>query len=400
MKIGIDCRFWSQTGVGRYTRNLVLELQKIDKKNQYVLFVLPQDYDEVKSLITNPSSLIIKTNVKWHSLAEQIKFPSLLKKYNLDLVHFPYFSHPIFYNRPFVVTIHDLIINHFPTGKASTQPMSLYVLKWLGYQRVLRHAVKKSKKIIVPLQFVKNDLSRTLGVSKDKIEVTPEGFDLAISKGKISKEIEDATKIPYFLYVGNAYPHKNLEKLIEGFYKSFPLMQSSKESNGAINGSYIDISYNSRASSSAESGQTSMVPKLVLVGKDDYFYKRLEKKKFPNLIFLHNVSDSELYHLCNNSIAAVSASLMEGFGLLPLEAFGCRTIPVVSNIPAFREVCGDTAIYFNPQDADDIAKKLIEVSKLSKDKRENLIKKGKEILPKFSWSKMAKQTLGIYEEIT
>ena len=194
MRIGIDCRFWSQTGVGRYTRNLVLELQKIDKKNQYVLFVLPQDYDEVKSLITNPSSLIIKTNVEWHSLAEQIKFPSLLKKYNLDLVHFPYFSHPILYNRPFVVTIHDLIINHFPTGKASTQPMSLYVLKWLGYQRVLRHAVKKSKKIIVPLQFVKNDLSRTLGVSKDKIEVTPEGFDLAISKGKISKEIEDAAE--------------------------------------------------------------------------------------------------------------------------------------------------------------------------------------------------------------
>ena len=38
MKIGIDCRLWNETGVGRYTRNLVLELQNIDKKNEYVLF--------------------------------------------------------------------------------------------------------------------------------------------------------------------------------------------------------------------------------------------------------------------------------------------------------------------------------------------------------------------------
>lgn len=359
MKIGIDCRFWLQTGVGRYTRNLILELAKIDKENEYVLFVRKEDYDQIKSQVSSPRFSLVKTNIRWHSLAEQIKFPSLLNKYDLGLVHFPYFSHPIFYNKPFVVTIHDLIINHFPTGKASTQPISVYALKWLGYRKVLSHAVKKSKKVIAPLEFVKNDLARTLNVSKDKIVVTPEGFDASISGNKTANY--KLPTINYFLYVGNAYPHKNLEKLIEGFYKS-----------------KVDVN-------------------LVLVGKDDYFYKRLEKEKFRNLIFLHNVTDSELFHLYSNSIAAVSASLMEGFGLLPLEAFGAGTIPVVSNIPAFREVCGDGAIYFNPQDADDIAKKLIEVSKLTKQEREKIIKKGKTILSKFSWSKMAKQTLKIYE---
>lgn len=376
MKIGIDCRFWSQTGVGRYTKNLVYELAKIDKNNEYVLFVRPEDLGEVKSSIVNRHPFdrtqddpeqsrmgqwsIVKANIRWHSIAEQILFSRVLNKYKLDLVHFPYFSHPIFYNKPFVVTIHDLIINHFPTGKASTLPSSVYLFKLLAYQRVLSHAVRRSKKIIVPLEFVKNDLIRTLNVPRGKIEVTPEGFDPQIKESKLDA-IRYTLPAKYFLYVGNAYPHKNLVKLIEGFYKA-----KVKDTN------------------------------LIFVGKDDYFYKQLEKEKFPNLIFLHNVSDSELYHLYSNSNAAVSASLMEGFGLLPLEAFGCGTIAVISNIPAFKEVCDENAIYFNPQDADDIAKKLIQVSKLSKPEREKIIEKGKEIVKKFSWNKMAKQTLDIY----
>ncbi len=364
MKIGIDCRFWFQTGVGRYVRNLVINLGKLDKKNQYVLFASGQDYENIKFQISNlkyKNFEIVKVNIKWHSLAEQIMFPRILNKQNLDLVHFPYFSHPIFYNKPFVVTIHDLIINHFPTGKASTLPASVYVLKWLGYRKVLSHAVKKSKKIIVPLEFVKNDLSRTLNVPKDKIVVTPEGFDPEIKDSKLSA---NPYSLPpkYFLYVGNAYPHKNLEKLIEGFYKA----------------KLDDMN-------------------LVFVGKDDFFYKRLEKEKFRNLIFLHDVSDIELYHLYSNSIAAVSATLMEGFGLLPLEAFGAGTIPVISKIPAFSEVCGESAIYFNPQDPDDIAAKLVEASNLSKEQRRRLIEKGKKLLSKFSWEKMAAQTLKVYE---
>lgn len=362
MKIGIDCRFWSQTGVGRYTRNLVKELSKIDNKNEYILFVLSRDYDEVKSAIVNSKWSIVKTNVRWHSLQEQILFPRILNKYDLDLVHFPYFSHPIFYNKPFVVTIHDLIINHFPTGKASTLPLPAYGLKLLGYRQVLSHAVSKSKKIIVPLEFVKNDLVRTLNISSSKVLVTPEGFDPLIQEGKISEEILQISKTPYFIYVGNAYPHKNLVKLIEGFYKA----------------KLKDINF-------------------IFVGKDDFFYKQLEKNKFPNLHFLHNVSDNELFHLYKNSIAAVSASLMEGFGLLPLEALGCNTIPVISRIPAFVEVCKDVAIYFNPNDADDIAEKIKFSLELSKSEREKIIKEGARILSQFSWEKMTAQTLEIYE---
>lgn len=362
MKTGIDCRLWNQTGVGRYIRNLVLELSLIDKENQYVLFVRPQDAEQVRRQIKNPKFKIEMTDIRWHSLSEQLTFGKILNKHDLDLVHFPYFSHPISYNRPFVVTIHDLIINHFSTGRASTLPLPFYYLKRFGYQKVLDHAVKNARKIIAPLNCVRDDIAKTLNVPNDKIAVTVEGCDSSIVKGEVSEKVNEVTKSPYFLYVGNAYPHKNLERLIEGFEK----LNSNKE-------------------------------KLVLVGKEDFFYKRLRKKKYSNIIFLHDVTDAELFYLYSNSIAAVSASLMEGFGLLPLEAIGSGTIPLVSDIPAFREVCEDKAIYFDPKDSGDIAKKLELVSGLNKEDREKIIKKGQELLKRFSWKKMAEETLKIYK---
>src|SRR5207247_2633406 len=104
---------WTWTGVGRYIRNLVIELQKIDHENQYVLFISKQDISEVSSQIKNPHFSIVSTDIHWHSLKEQIYLSRLIKKEAVDLMHFPYFSVPLTYNGQFVVTIHDLIINHF-----------------------------------------------------------------------------------------------------------------------------------------------------------------------------------------------------------------------------------------------------------------------------------------------
>src|SRR5260221_7777815 len=180
MKIGIDCRLWNETGVGRYIRNLVWELQELDKTNEYILFVEDKATVQITNQelnITNNNWKVVRTNIHWHSLDEQIKFPRILNRENLDLMHFPYFSLPIFYKRPFIVTIHDLIILHYPTGKASTLPLPLYYLKQFGYQRVLAHAVTQAKKVIVPLNAVKDDLSQTFHVSEEKITVTYEGMD-------------------------------------------------------------------------------------------------------------------------------------------------------------------------------------------------------------------------------
>ena len=360
MRIGIDARLWNQTGVGRYIRNLVLNLQVIDKKNEYVLFAIKEDAKNIK--VTNPKWKIVIADIRWHSLREQYELPKILNKETLDLVHFPYFSVPILYKKLFVVTIHDLIMQHYPTGKASTLPLPFYRAKKIGYSRVIKNAVKNSEKIIVPLNSVKEDLIKSLRVPSEKIVVTYEGVDTNVSTTTLQKN----NMGKYFLYVGNAYPHKNLDRLIKGF----ELFKKETEE---------DV-------------------KLILVGKDDFFYQRLERQQNNSSItFLHDLSDKDLASLYKNAIAFISASVMEGFGLPAIEAISNDCLAILSNIASFREVCGDSAIYFDPLKSESIAKKMGEVYKNGKKHYVLNLQKGKERLKLFSWKKMSEETLKVYE---
>lgn len=380
MKIGIDARLWNQTGVGRYIRNLVWQLQKIDTTNQYVLFVTSNDYSDINSQIDNHKNWkIVKADIRWHSLAEQIKLPRILEKEKLDLMHFPYFSLPVFYRGKFIVTIHDLIINHFATGKASTLPLPFYYAKRFMYHRVLNFAVSHAQKIIVPLHAVKDDVIKTLHISAQKIVVTEEGSDLSSLRGtkKSYSSLEQKNRLPryarndnkYFLYVGNAYPHKNLDTLINAFeaYK--------KETDD-------DIS-------------------LLLVGKDDYFYKRLKEKivqeKYADIEIRHAVTDNELFSLYQHACAFISPSYIEGFGLPPLEAMSASCPILVSDIPAFREVCQDVAFYFDPTDISALKKQLQFMYNLNQQTKQNHVIAGLARVKDFSWKKMAEKTLEIYK---
>ena len=159
MKIGIDARLWNESGVGRYIRNLVTQLQEIDKKNEYILFHLTHDKKDIESIVTNSNFHLRIANIRWHSVEEQLSIPGILARENLDLVHFPYFSVPIFYTGTFVVTIHDLILNHYPTGQASTLPSFVYYLKLLGYKFVVREAARKARHIIAVSKETKKRLS-------------------------------------------------------------------------------------------------------------------------------------------------------------------------------------------------------------------------------------------------
>lgn len=159
-------------------------------------------------------------------------------------------------------------------------------------------------------------------------------------------------KKPYLLYVGNAYPHKNLEILI----RATPI-------------------------------------KLILVGKQDYFYKRLPHTE--HTVFFGEATEEELQNLYKNATALVFPSLMEGFGLPGLEAMAQGTPVVCSDIPVFHEIYGDAVLYFNPKNSRDITSKLqtiISDQKLAK----SLIDKGKLQVRKYSWKEMAKKTLRVY----
>jgi len=365
MRIGIDCRLWSESGVGRYTRNLVGYLQKIDTKNEYILFVLSKDLEQIKSEIKNSKFEIVRADIRWHSFEEQWKFSTVLVQQKLDLVHFPYFSLPVSYPGKFIVTIHDLILHHFPTGQASTLNPLFYWIKLLGYKYIVYKAAKKAKRIITVTEATKKEIVQHLGITPQKIEVTYEGIDRKIST---KSEASNLQKNPnYFLYVGNAYPHKNLEKLLEAF-SVFHLKNQEIF--------------------------------LKFVGKEDYFYKRIkgivsEMSLTDCVQFEGEVTDSELSTLYKNARGLVIPSLMEGFGLPVLEAMASGCPIACSRISSHEEICKDAAFYFDPKNPNDIADSMSEIISNTKEVKEH-VSNGLQRSKSFSFEKMAKQTLAIY----
>ena len=366
MRIVIDLRIFGPSfgGLGRYNQKFLENLIKQDQANEYVLLFRSQPKDLVL-----PKNFSIKIcPCRWYSLAEQIVLPFILYPLKPDLVHFPHFNVPIFYNGPFVVTIHDLIMTKFPSKRATTLSRHYFAFKYWFYKQVIRHAVKNSEKIIAVSNFTAQDIKQHFHLSDTeakKIQVVYEG--LSVSTVSNHKPVSVPDK--FLLYVGNAYPHKNLEFLIRSFKEFFDKHR----------GYY-----------------------LILIGEKNYFYNRLKeesKEIFDHdrdqVIFPGFVPDEELRVYYQRARAYVFPSLYEGFGLPPLEAMFYNLPVLSSSAGSLPEVLGEAALYFNPKDKQDFLDKLEQIV-TDQELRERLVRSGQEQIKKYSWEKMTKEILTIY----
>lgn len=373
MRIGIDARFFGPIGkgLGRYTQKLIEKLEKNDSVNDYFIFLKKENFNEYQP--QNPKFKKVLADYVWYSFFEQLFFPQLLKKYQLDLMHFPHFNVPLFYRKKFIVTIHDLILIHFPTIKNTTRNSFLYQCKFLAYRWVINSAISRSEKIITVSEFTKKDiLANYKNIVTGKICVTYEACEdfCLLSPNKDGEILKKYAIIkPYLIYVGNAYPHKNLERLVMAF--------------SLLSNKFPDL-------------------QLALVGKEDFFYQRLkklvEKNKIKNIVFVGFVPDLELDILQHTATAYIFPSLYEGFGLPPLEAMAKGTPVISSDHQCMQEILGDSAYYFNGE----IEKEIVNaIEKVLKDDvlKNKLITAGYEQIKKYSWEKMAKETLEVYKNI-
>ncbi len=174
----------------------------------------------------------------------------------------------------------------------------------------------------------------------------------------------------FYIYVGNAYPHKNLKRLIEAM-----------------------VLLNKKVSQNI---------KLYIVSSRGVFTERLEDiiKKFKAqeiIKLLGYVPDSKLKDLYKRSIAFIFPSISEGFGLPGIEAMSNQTIVNCSDIPVFKEIYKDVPVYFNPFDVNSILDSMMLSLKMDPMEREKRIDKGLNLAKTYSWSKMAKETLNVYE---
>src|SRR5690349_13056512 len=362
MRIGIDARFFGPVGkgLGRYTERLIENLERIAGDHEFVVFLRKENFEVYRP--SSPKFRKVLADFRWYSWAEQILFPPLIRKEKIDLMHFPHFNVPVLTPCPLVVTIHDLILLRYPTRRATTLNAVTYGLKYAAYRLTIALAAWRARAIITVSECTKKDIVRELGVKPERVIVTYEASDgVEVGQLTIPGTFDPAAKgilKPYFLYVGNAYPHKNLERLLRVFRK---LKENGLEAQ------------------------------LVLVGKMDYFYGRLQDEaradgllERNDAVFYGYAEESELAELYRRARAYVFPSLLEGFGLPPLEAMRYGTPVAAADSSCLPEILDDAAVYFDPENAvqmADVMRKVFGDERL----RATLSERGRARVRHFSW---------------
>ncbi|MFW0837841.1 MAG: glycosyltransferase family 4 protein [Candidatus Komeilibacteria bacterium] len=371
LKIGIDARMYGprSRGLGRYVQQLVDHLAQLDTYNEYYILLGPHNWDDFQTKNKNFVKILVKSH--WYSWREQIFLPLLLWRLRLDIMHWPHFNVPLLYRGSFIVTIHDLIMSHYPDSRATTLPAWLYWLKLQAYRFVLRHAIIKSSSIITVSHFTKQDIERYYPQVMHKISVTHLGFAV---DHQISQPVDLShygIDRPYILYVGAAYPHKNLYRLLQAWKLLQPELKDAYQ--------------------------------LVLVGQRDWFYQTLqdesrEQQLDRNVVFTGYIYDKELPIFYQFSLAYIFPSYLEGFGLPAIEAQSYGIPVLAANNSSLPEVLAESAVYFDPFDINDIAAKMAKVIS-NEDLRDKLKQAGYKNTQRFDWNKLAQQTKQIYTKV-
>ncbi|MFA9288798.1 MAG: glycosyltransferase family 4 protein [Weeksellaceae bacterium] len=368
-KIGIDARLYFQTGVGVYLRNFLhYLLQAVPAETMFYLYVLPEDRSKIT--IEHPQFTIRTVAARWHSVAEQTVFYQALMADNLDLMHFTYFSYPVLYKRPFIATIHDVTPILFKTGKASTRSPVFYEIKHQAFKHVLSEQVKNAKAIITPTKTVKKQLVELYGKNvADKITPIYEGVNYELLKTKPNNELTKQFEKKKLIYIGNFYPHKNVERLIEGFSD----MQRQDETGDLLK------------------------YELVLIGPDNHFSDVLKRMigldSIINVKFYHNATNEDLVFFYQHAEALINPSLSEGFGLPLIEATYFGTPVIASDIAVFHELLGEAYTSFDPTSKTAITnsiKSFIQTSKHPK----------VELSEMYSFEAMTAETMKLYKKLS
>lgn len=359
MHIAIDARVIN-SGTGTYVAKLLEYLQQIDHDNRYTVLVRAKDTEYWSPTAANFTVKVAEFDN--YSFAEQLGYKKFLDDLAPDLVHFCMPQQPVFYRGKKVTTMHDMtLLNTYNSDKN----WLVFHAKQLVGRWVFKRIARTSDQVIAISENTKREYQNFTHIPDDKISVIYEAGE--VLKGELKPY--DVPFRKYIIYVGQQPDYKNLRRLAEAHQKLLP--------------THPDLG-------------------LVFVGRMNEDTKRnkelYEKRGYKNIHFTGFIPDSQRDWLFTQARAYIFPSLMEGFGLPPLEAMSYGTPVVSSNASCLPEVLGTAAEYFDPKNIDDMAAKITSVID-NEAKRTKLIHKGYKQVKKYSWEKTARQTHTVYMNV-
>ena len=370
MRIGIEAqRIFRKNkhGMDYVVLQEIRELQKIDTRNEYFVFVAPGDD---RCLEDTQNVHILEIGGDFYPLWEQVTLLKAANELNLDMLHCTSNTAPIRCKIPLILTLHDIIFLE-PRDKANK---SFYQnMGWFYRRLVVPRILKKCKRIITVSNFEKNNIMSKLDLPQGKIAMIYNGYN------EWFKPLDDTEQIykkyidtsGYFFFLGNTDPKKNTERTLVAYSK------------------YLEKSEVKR--------------QLLMADLDKSFLSSIIERNhieniLPQIVMPGYIVNKDLPYIYNNAFAFLYTSLRESFGIPLLEAMACGTPVITSNTSSMPEIGGPEAIVINPEDPDEIAKKMLLL-----EKDEALYQRQKKIGPIrakcFSWQQTAEHLLDLYESI-
>jgi glycosyltransferase involved in cell wall biosynthesis len=366
LRVALDCRLLQWPGVGRYLRELAAALVPAAPDLQFFWLCSQARAGE---LPCGPTAQPVVLRSSPFRLAEQLELPLQLRALHIDLLHAPV-SHAIPLAAPrFVVTLHDLVLQHFPEFLPSRLAGAYY--------RAMNHAsVRRARRVIAVSEFTRADAASAWPRFASKLVTIPNGvsshFRPVCDAGERSALCRALALPPrYVLYLGTWKRHKNLPRLLQAYGKL----------DGALRERFP----------------------LVVVARSDPRYPEVEAAAHAagihgEVLWRADIEEGALPALYSMARCVVLPSLYEGFGLPVAEGFACGTPALVSRAGALPEIGGDACLTSDPCDPASIAEGLFTLLTDDTLQRE-LSARALARARAFSWEKAAERVAALYREV-
>ena len=368
IKVLVDGIAYGTQQIGGISRCFTETLSRIGHKNNDIKVIL--------HLPRRPPAMVIPS-AEWIQRINDVdlkatrlqKMAGALSKARIRMLR-PHIFHSTYYARPYwsglrsVVTVYDFIHEQYPTLLGDVPMIS-------AQKRV---AIESADAIIAISTSTKEGILRHTRADEGKITVVhPSVNDVFLTPVPSAEGVEECLARhnigrPYWLYVGTRWSYKNFATLLRAF------IRIASQTDGYL----VTVG-----------GEVALEPWQF----DVVIRNRLEHR----MRLLRGIDDLELKILYSGAAAFVLPSLMEGFGIPLLEAMACGTPIIASDIPVFREVAADAAVYFDPHDGEALADAMLGI--LEEDVRQPLIGIGHRRVQRFSWDTAAQQMSGIYRSL-